>query len=233
MNQPHMPVLVSPTADGAASRAAAEIALRARAAVEQRGAFTLAVSGGRSPWRMLAHLAEHTMPWADTTIFQVDERIGPSDDPQRNLTGLHAALPAGCPAVIVPMPVEADDLHAACTTYAAALPAVLDLIHLGLGPDGHTASLIPGDPVLDITDADVALTAMYQHRRRMTLTYPRIERTRGVLWLVTGAEKRTALAQLLAHDRTIPAGRVTNADQVVFADADAVVTINVVGGLNR
>jgi len=221
VNQPLHRVNRSPTAEGAASQAAADIARRATTAVQDRGTFTLAISGGRSPWRMLAHLGEHGMPWADTTIFQVDERIGSGDDPQRNLTGLLHALPAGCPAVVVPMPVEADDLHAACASYAAALPTRFDLIHLGLGPDGHTASLIPGDPVLEVADADVALTGMYQHRRRMTLTYPRIGRARGILWLVTGADKRVALAQLLAHDRTIPAGRVTNADQVVFADADA------------
>ena len=170
---------------------------------------------------MLAHLADLAMPWADTTIFQVDERIGAADDPQRNLIGLQRALPVGCPAVVVPMPVEADDLDAACAEYAAALPATLDLIHLGLGSDGHTASLIPGDPVLDVAEVDVALTGIYQGRRRMTLTYPRIARTRALLWLVTGAEKRTALAQLLAHDPTIPAGRVTNPDQAVFCDIAA------------
>lgn len=221
MSQPHVQVLVSPNAEAAASQAAADIVRRARAAVGERGAFTLAVSGGRSPGLMLAHLAEQGMPWADTTIFQVDERIGAAEDPQRNLTGLLQALPARCPAVVVPMPVETDDLDSACASYAAALPAILDLIHLGLGADGHTASLIPSDPVLDITDTDVALTRPYQNRRRMTLTYPRIERSRAILWLVTGVEKRTALAQLLAHDRAIPAGRVTNADQAVFADAAA------------
>jgi 6-phosphogluconolactonase len=212
---------VATTAEFAASEAAAEIARRARAAVAERGAFTLAISGGRSPWTMLAHLADLAMPWADTTIFQVDERIAAADDPLRNLTGLLRSLPAGCPAVVVPMPVEADDLGAACAAYAAAMPATLDLIHLGLGSDGHTASLIPGDPVLDVTEVGVALTGTYQGRRRMTLTYPRIAKARAVLWLVTGVAKRDALAQLLAHDRTIPAGRITNPDQVVFCDAAA------------
>jgi 6-phosphogluconolactonase len=221
VNQPNPRVSVSPTAELAASAAAGEIAGRARAAVAERGAFTIAISGGRSPWTMLAHLADLDMPWADTTIFQVDERIGAADDPLRNLTGLLDSLPAGCRRVVVPMPVEADDLDAACVAYAAALPATLDLIHLGLGSDGHTASLIPGDPVLDVTAADVALTGTYQGRRRMTLTYPRIARARAVLWLVTGAEKRDAFAQLLAHDRTIPAGRITNTDQVVFCDGAA------------
>jgi 6-phosphogluconolactonase len=212
-------VSVSTTAESAASEAAAEIARRARTAVADRGTFTLAISGGRSPWTMLAHLADLDMPWADTTIFQVDERVGAADDPQRNLTGLLRSLPPDCPAAVVPMPVEADDLDAACAAYAAVLPVVLDLIHLGLGSDGHTASLVPGDPVLDATEADVALTGSYQGRRRMTLTYPRIARARALLWLVTGPEKRASLAQLLAHDQTIPAGRVTNPDQVVFCDS--------------
>jgi 6-phosphogluconolactonase/glucosamine-6-phosphate isomerase/deaminase len=170
---------------------------------------------------MIARLADLDMPWAATTIFQVDERIGADDDSERNLRGLLQALTPGCPAVVVPMPVEADDLDAACAAYASALPAMLDLIHLGLGSDGHTASLLPGDPVLAEVDADVALTGEYQGRRRMTLTYPRIARARGVLWLVTGAEKRGALAQLLAHDEAIPAGRVTGTDQVVFCDRAA------------
>jgi 6-phosphogluconolactonase len=221
VNQPNPRVSVSTTAELAASEAAAEIARRARAAVAERGAFTLAISGGRSPWTMLAHLADLDMPWADTTIFQVDERIGAADDPLRNLTGLLGALPAGCPAGVVPMPVEADDLGAACAAYSAALPATLDLIHLGLGSDGHTASLIPGDPVLGVTGDDIALTGTYQDRRRMTFTYPRIAKARAVLWLVTGAEKRDALAQLLAGDRGIPAGRITNPDQAMFCDAAA------------
>lgn len=212
---------MSHTAELAASAAAAALASRARAAVAESGAFTLAISGGRSPWRMVARLVDLDMPWAETTIFQVDERIGAADDPQRNLTGLLQALPAGCPAAVVPMPVEAVDLQLACAEYAAALPVRLDLIHLGLGSDGHTASLIPGDPVLDVMEADVALTGMYQDRRRMTLTFPRIERARALLWLVTGTEKRTALGQLLAHDPTTPAGRVTHPDQVLFCDSAA------------
>ena len=213
---------VGRTAQAAAGAAAVEIARRARAAVAEHGSFTLAVSGGRSPWRMLAALAAQDMPWAGTTLFQVDERIGPADDPLRNLTGLRQALPAGCPARVVPMPVEDDDLEAACARYAAELPRALDLIHLGLGSDGHTASLIPGDPVLGITEADVSLTGVYQDRRRMTMTYPAISRARAILWLVTGADKRTALARLRDHDRSIPAGRVTNTDQVLFCDDAAV-----------
>lgn len=170
---------------------------------------------------MLADLAELDMPWAATTIYQVDERICPADDPLRNLIGLRNALPAGCPARLVPMPVEDHDLDAACAAYSAVLPASLDLIHLGLGADGHMASLVPGDAVLAVADSDVALTGVYQARRRMTLTYPAIARARGILWLVTGSDKRTALAQLLARDPAIPASLVGNADQVLFCDRAA------------
>jgi 6-phosphogluconolactonase len=221
MSHPGLRVKTLPDSAAAASAAAAEVARRARFSVADHGSFTLAVSGGRSPWAMLAELAVHDMPWDATTLYQVDERIGPAEDPQRNLIGLRRALPPRCPVRIVPMPVEATDLDAACGDYAAALPGTLDLIHLGLGADGHTASLIPGDPVLEVTDADVALTCTYQDRRRMTLTYPRIARAHAILWLVTGAGKRTALAQLLTHDPGIPAGRVVHPAQVLFCDTDA------------
>jgi 6-phosphogluconolactonase len=214
-------VVVLPTADGAATRAAAEVAWRANRAVAERGSFTIAVSGGRTPQHMLRALAGSDLPWARTTIFQVDERIGPADDPQRNLAGLRAALPAVAQDRVVPMPVEAQDLPRACADYARRLPEVFDVVHLGLGADGHTASLIPGDPVLRVTEWDVALTGNYQDRRRMTLTYPRLRRTRAILWLVTGADKRNALQRMLARDRSIPAGSVAATDETVVCDAAA------------
>lgn len=170
---------------------------------------------------MLAGLATYDMPWEQATVFQVDERIAAADDPSRNLTGLLSALPSAGASQVVPMPVESDALDSACAQYATALPATLDLVHLGLGADGHTASLVPGDPVLDVDSVDVALTGQYQDRRRMTLTYPRIARARAILWLVTGADKGWALARLLAHDPEIPAGRIANPTQVLFCDAAA------------
>lgn len=200
-----------------AQRAAGVIAEQAHDAVRQRGRFTLAVSGGRTPWAMLRALAMLDLPWKQVELFQVDERIAPDGDPQRNLTNLQASLLARVPlpaAQVHAMPVTAPDLDAAARAYAATLqraagtPAVLDLVHLGLGSDGHTASLVPGDAALQVADADVALAGPYQGHRRMTLTYPALDRARTVLWVITGADKREMAARLRAGDCSIPAGRV-------------------------
>jgi len=212
---------VLPDAAAVARRGAAIVAARARAAVAERGRFALALSGGRTPWAMVAALAGEDVTWGHVSVFQVDERVAPDGDPDRNLTQLLAALPpAAAPAEIVPMHVLGD-LTEAATAYAALLPRRLDLVHLGLGADGHTASLVPGDPVLEVTDQDVAVTGVYQGRRRLTLTYPSLNRAREVLWLVTGADKRDALRRLRGADTTIPAGRVQTAVQVLVADVAA------------
>jgi 6-phosphogluconolactonase len=217
-------------ADAVAREAAAFIAAQARAAVAARGRFVGAFSGGRTPWQMLRALAGEDVPWKGVHIVQVDERVAPADDPDRNLTPLreilleHARLR---PEQIYAMPVEQKDLEAAAKRYALTLgeiagsPPVLDLVHLGLGTDGHTASLIPGDPVLDVTDKDVSLTGAYQGRRRMTLTYPVLNRSRRVLWLVTGSEKADMLVRLAEGDSTIPAGRVRRDHALVLADRAA------------
>jgi 6-phosphogluconolactonase len=207
-------------AEAVAERGAEYVAERARAAVDEHGRFTLAVSGGRTPWAMFAHLTGR-MPWEKVTIYQVDERVAPDGDPDRNLTQLRASLPPGGDADLRAMPVGAHDLESAAADYAAVLPAALDLVHLGLGPDGHTASLVPGDPVLDVMDRDVAVTGLYQGRQRMTLTYPTLNRARRIIWLVTGADKVDALARLCAGDTSIPAGRVSSANALVIADAAA------------
>jgi 6-phosphogluconolactonase len=218
---------VFPDAESVACAAAKVIAAEARSAVAARGRFVMAVSGGRTPWQMLRALASEEVPWKNVHVVQVDERIAPAGDPDRNLTHLresllsHAPLP---PDQIYPMPVEDRDLEAAAANYARTLgqiagsPPVLDLAHLGLGPDGHTASLIPGDPVLNVTDRDVALTGIYQNRRRMTLTYPLLNRARRILWLATGAEKTEMLARLRAGDVSIPAGRIRQEAALVLAD---------------
>lgn len=213
-----------------AVQAAKQIAAAARAAVADRGQFVMAVSGGRTPWQMLRALADEDVPWEHLQIVQVDERVAPPGDPDRNLTRLSESLLSHSPLrldQIHAMPVEMPDLNAAAAMYEVTLqrlagtPPVLDLVHLGLGPDGHTASLVPGDPVLGVDGSDVALTNEYQGRRRMTLTYPVIDRARSILWLVTGGDKRGPLAMLLKGDPSIPAGRVQQSNAEVIADRAA------------
>ena len=226
-----MEIEVLADADAVALRAAQVLAAAAREAVAARGRFSMAVSGGRTPWQMLRLLAHEDVPWPGVDVFQVDERIAPDGDADRNLTHLRESLLATAPlpaAQLHAMEVNAADLVAAAQRYAAALaalcgePPVLDLIHLGLGPDGHTASLVPGDAVLGVHAADVALTAgTYQDRRRMTLTYPLINRARKILWVVTGAEKVEALRKLRAGDGSIPAGRVRAERALLLADRAA------------
>lgn len=203
-----------------AARAASYVAGLARAAVADHGQFTFAVSGGRTPWAMFAELAGEDMPWAEVALFQVDERVAPDGDPDRNLTHLRESI-GDAPARVHPMPVTSPDLAAAAAAYATGLPQRFDLVHLGLGPDGHTASLVPGDPVLEVADALVAVTQPYQGHRRMTLTYPALARADQLLWLITGADKRDALGKLLAGDESIPAGRVLAARSLIMADEAA------------
>ena len=216
--------------ESVARRAAEVIAGEARTAVKARGRFAVAVSGGRTPWVMLRALISLDVPWKSVHVLQVDERIAPASHADRNLTQLRASLLAQARpglAQIHAMPVESADLDEAAARYAQTLadvagsPPVLDLVHLGLGPDGHTASLVPGDPVLDVTDADVALTGLYQGRRRMTLTYPALNRAQRVLWLITGADKAAMLVRLRRGDPAIPAGRVRQDQAVVLADRAA------------
>jgi 6-phosphogluconolactonase len=225
-----MKIEVYAGADAVAREAAKFIAKQARDAFATRGKFVMSVSGGKTPWVMLRDLAQEDVPWKGVHVVQVDERVAPEGDPDRNLTHLRETLLEHAPLrpdQIHAMPVEASDIEAACMLYALTLaeiagsPPVLDIVHLGLGPDGHTASLVPGDPVLDVTDADVARTGIYQGRRRMTLTYPIINRSRRVLWLATGAEKAGMLARLQAGDVSIPAGRVSRDRAVVLADRAA------------
>jgi 6-phosphogluconolactonase len=226
-----MNIEVFSDASAVAREAAKLIAKEARDSVTARGKFVMAVSGGKTPWIMLRNLAQEDVPWNAVHVVQVDERIAPPGDPDRNLTHLRESLLASAPLrpeQIHAMPVESCNFEGASARYGVTLeeiagsPPVLDLVHLGLGPDGHTASLVPGDPVLEVQDADVALTGtVYQGRRRMTLTYPIINRSRFVLWLVTGEEKSPMLPRLLASDVSIPAGRVRANRAVVLADRAA------------
>jgi len=218
---------VFPDSDAVAQAAARFIAAQAMSAIALRGRFKFAVSGGHTPWQMLRALSAEQVDWTNVHLFQVDERVAPPGDPSRNLTHIRESLltrVAMPPANIHAMPVEANDLDAAAARYAeqlgtiAGTPPVLDLVHLGLGPDGHTASLVPGDPVLHEDFLQVAMTQSYQGQRRMTLTYPVLDRARCVLFMVTGVEKVQALADLLAGDPRIPAAHVTGERTVVMAD---------------
>lgn len=225
-----MKINIFPDADAVAREAARFVAARARRTVADRGRFTVAVSGGHTPWRMLRALAGEDVPWKGVHVLQIDERVAPAGDPDRNLTHLRESLLRHAPLApeqVHAMPVELADLEAAAARYAETLetiagsPPVLDLAQLGLGPDGHTASLVPSDPVLDVSASEVAMTGLYQGRRRMTLTYPILNRARQVLWLVTGEGKAAMLVRLRDGDKTIPAGRLRADHAVVFADQAA------------
>jgi len=225
-----MNIKVLVDSEAVAKTAAKFIAADATSAVAAHGRFTMAVSGGHTPWQMLRALSAESVPWKNVHVFQVDERVAPAADPDRNLTHILDSLLQYAPLSpehIHAMPVEEGNLEAAAAKYSLLLqqivgsPPILDLVHLGLGPDGHTASLVPGDPVLEISDRDVAVTNPYQGRRRMTLTYPILDRSRCVLWVVTGAEKAPMLAKLKRGEASIPAGRVRQEQALVLADCSA------------
>ncbi len=225
-----MQIEVLGDAEAVAKEGATRIAAAARRAITEKGSFALAVSGGHTPWIMLAALAEEDLAWSRIQIFQVDERVAAADSPDRNLMHLRQSLLSRVPIPaenIHAMPVEDPDLTAGAAAYARTLEALvgspprLDLVHLGLGPDGHTASLVPNDPVLAVTDRWVATTLPYQGHPRMTLTYPVLDNAAAILFVVTGAEKVDALARLQRQDPTIPAGRLRAAQIVVLADQAA------------
>jgi 6-phosphogluconolactonase len=204
-------------------RGAQLIAESARAAIEEHGSCGLAVSGGRDPWPMFSQLEDLGLDWTRIAIFQVDERVAPPGSDERNLTHLVESLSIGAQGSIRPMPVNDEDLDAAANRYAESLPNALDIAHLGIGQDGHTASLIPGDPVLEVRDRRVAVTTgEYEGVRRMTLTYPELERVRVLLWVVTGEGKLDALRKLLDQDPSTPSGRLRpGGDSLILADRAA------------
>jgi 6-phosphogluconolactonase len=223
-------LIAAPDAGAAAGAAAEEIAAACREAIDARGIALIAVSGGETPWRMLERLRGLALPWGKVWVAQADERIAPRGDPRRNLARIEQILVHEGPlprAQMLAMPVEADDLEAAARRYQRRLeqtgstPLQIDLVQLGLGSDGHTASLVPGDPVLEVADRDVATSSEYQGLRRMTLTFPAIDRARRRLWLVTGAGKSARLRDLLDGSGDAPAARIARNDTVVVADDDA------------
>jgi 6-phosphogluconolactonase len=214
---------VFPDANAASRHAAEFVAAAGREAVEARGEFNLALSGGKTPWAMIGMLGEmEEMPWEQAHIYQVDERVAPPGDEARNLTHLVQMLSIDHQAALRPMPVTSRDLELSAAEYEVHVPERLDLVHLGLGPDGHTASLVPDDSVLEVEDRRVAMTGEeYEGYRRMTLTYPALAAARQILWLVLGEGGREPLAKLLAGDTSIPAGRVENENMLAVADEAA------------
>jgi 6-phosphogluconolactonase len=221
---------VLPSAGSVADRAAELIAAYVRDDVARDGRATLAVSGGRTPFRVFEILATIGLPWDLVELFQVDERVAPAGDSDRNSTQAASALAAPLlrhPDAFHWMPVETVDLDAAARRYsetlrrAAGAPPVLGTVHLGLGADGHTASIFPGSALADASPGDVALTGEHLGRRRMTLTLDVLNRARRILWIVTGADKRAALAGLVAGDPAIVGSRVRASGALILADADA------------
>jgi 6-phosphogluconolactonase len=219
-----------PTADQVAAGAAAYLEHEIREALAHQPSYSLAISGGRTPWEMLKILSKADLPWQRVNLFQVDERVAPDGHADRNLTQLYQAI-AGTPMVtqlrIFPMPVLAEDLEEGCREYRQVLDEVtegkgLDLIHLGLGSDGHTASLVPGDGVMDVKDRLVACTQnLYQGRIRMTLTYPLLNSAKQLLWIVTGSEKQEMVKRLLQQDPSIPAGSIRQENALLMVDQAA------------
>ena len=224
-----MQICVLDDANGAAAYAAKRIGEAARRAVLERGSCSLALSGGSTPGPTQSVLAYENIPWANVHIFQVDERAVPVDSPQRNFANIRTVLLSRAPIPdenIHPMPVDTADLDAGAKAYERELtnvlgsPPILDLVHLGLGADGHTASLTPGDADL-CAASDVAISGVYEGSRRMTLTYSMLNRSREILWLVLGEDKAAMARRLVAGDASIPAGRIEAARAIIVADKAA------------
>ena len=225
-----MRVIVADDGHGLSQAVAAFIADGLAGAIRDRGRAVVAFSGGSTPAPMLRRLAEADLDWRAVTVFQVDERIAPDGSPDRNATMLHRELLDTVGAQAYLMPVTRDRVDEAAESYALLIGdvcgGVLDVAHLGLGADGHTASLVPGDPVVDEVRADVAVTGEYQGHRRMTMTLPLLGRARAIVWEVAGASKAAAVAQLVAADASIPAARVAQDQATLFADAAAAAALS-------
>lgn len=223
-----LPIHLGADPEEAAAEAARLIAASLREAITERGRATVAFSGGTTPWVMLRVLAGAKVDWQLVDVFQIDERVAPRGDADRNATHIEASLVRHAPVSRShwhPIPVEEPDPAGAARRYERTLreisDGVLDVVHLGLGDDGHTASLVPGDPVLGVTDRLVAPTGTYQGRRRVTLTYPALNAARHIVWLVAGVGKGEMLRRLVAGDPTIPAGRVLQDRAAVVCDEAA------------
>ena len=199
--------------------AADVIAQELKSRIALRGHASMAVSGGRTPWPVFERLSEAPVPWTAVDVFQVDERVAPPGSADRNLTGLDETLLDRVPARAHPMPVDVPDLEAAARRYATELPPSLDVVHLGLGDDGHTASLVPLDPSVLIEDELVAITDPYRGHRRMTLTRPALDGAGLIVWIVSGSDKAEMVERLIAGDPLIPAGLISQERAVLVTDA--------------
>ncbi len=229
-----MRIHVLPTPEIAAERAADWLRTEIGHARAQRGRCIIALSGGRTVWRMLRDLGRLRIHWHDLQVFQVDDRVVAENDDRRHARQIADLLIA--PAMLRAaqfhaMPVERSNLEAGAEEYARLLgehggtPPVLDVVQLGIGADGHTASLVPGDRLLAAHDRDVGISAPYQGVARMTLTFRVLDSARHRLWLVTGADKAAALRKLWVGDASVPAGRVARESAIIFADAAAAVEL--------
>ncbi len=225
-----MQIVIGRDPSDTAALAADWFAARITEDVRERGRCVIALSGGQTPWKMLEELITRNVPWHALQVAQVDERVVAIDDPRRNFARLYELL---CKRgrleekQLHAIPVERPDPDLAAREYARMLevlagsPPMIDVVQLGLGSDGHTASLLPGDATLKITDRDAAATGLYAGTRRITLTLPCINRACARLWLVGGAEKAPRLRELLKGQGDTPALRISRDNAVVFADAAA------------
>ena len=225
-----MHIMIGKDSAATAAMAADWLTERITEDVTARGRCVIALSGGETPWKTLEELITRQVPWHALQVVQVDERVVAGDDPRRNFTRMYELL---CKRGrldtkhLHPMPVERPDPDLAAREYAKTLatvagsPPILDIVQLGLGADGHTASLLPGGATLKIADRDVAATEAYSGTRRITLTLPCINRARAHCWLITGTQKAARLRELLAGRTEIPAVKVSRDNAVVFADAAA------------
>lgn len=201
--------------DDPSAAAAAWMARRVRDSVRRRGEALIAVSGGSTAPPLFTALLQHDVPWDRVTIWQVDERVAPEGDPERNAIQLTAV-----PGRLRLMPVTAKDLRAAARRYGAGLPQRFDLVHLGLGDDGHTASWPPGHPVVD-SERPCEAIGEFNGFERMTLTPRVVNAARSRLMLTLGASKAEMVERWMLRDPSLPVDRVRRSGTIAFLDPDA------------
>jgi 6-phosphogluconolactonase/glucosamine-6-phosphate isomerase/deaminase len=202
--------------DDPAATAGRWLARRLRDAVRRRGSAALAVSGGDSAPPMFDVLLAQDVPWSQVTVWQVDERVAPDGHPGRNAGQL-----VGFPCRVELMPVTDGDLDAAASRYAAGLPDRFDVVHLGLGDDGHTASWPPGHAVVD-SAARCEAIGQFNGFRRMTLTPPVVNAARSRLVLTSGESKAPMVRRWLLRDPSIPVTRLHRTHTWAMLDPAAV-----------